>query len=98
MAQGARSRPWPRPRSAQARGLLPERHNASVLATHDVFISYSHKDKSTVVDLATRLVRRGIRVWIDEWEIQPGDSIPNRLEHGLDCCAALLFCMSTHSL
>src|SRR5689334_20379847 len=43
---------------------------------HDVFLSYSNKDKTVVHALAERLRDDGLRVWLDEWEIRPGDSIP----------------------
>jgi TIR domain len=42
----------------------------------DVFLSHSSKDKAVVRELAARLRSDGLRVWFDEWEIQPGDNIP----------------------
>jgi hypothetical protein len=42
---------------------------------YDVFISHSSKDKPVVRELANRLKQDGLRVWLDEWEIQPGDMI-----------------------
>ena len=38
----------------------------------DVFISYSHRDEAVVVDLAQRLKGRGVRPWLDIWEMYPG--------------------------
>ena len=35
-------------------------------------------------ELATRLKADGLRVWFDEWELRPGDSIPAKIEEGLD--------------
>jgi small GTP-binding protein len=64
--------------------------------THDVFISHSTKDKATVRPLAERLRRDGLRVWFDEWEIKPGDSIPSKIEEGLERSRVLLLCMSAH--
>ena len=40
---------------------------------YDVFLSHSSKDKLTVRELAERLKADGVRVWLDEWEIRPGD-------------------------
>lgn len=37
---------------------------------YDVFLSYSHKDKAVVRELASRLKQDGLRVWLDEWEIK----------------------------
>ena len=48
--------------------------------THDVFLSHSSKDKRVVRELAERLKADGLRVWLDAWEIKPGDSIPAKIE------------------
>ncbi|MEW6154928.1 MAG: toll/interleukin-1 receptor domain-containing protein [Actinomycetota bacterium] len=39
--------------------------------THDVFVSYASADRAVATDLAARLRGRGLRVWFDEWEIEP---------------------------
>ena len=51
---------------------------------HDVFLSHSSKDKEVVRAVAERLRADGLRVWFDEWEIRPGDSIPAKIEEGLE--------------
>ncbi len=38
----------------------------------DVFLSHNSRDKSTVRRLGTALKRRGLTVWLDEWELIPG--------------------------
>ena len=43
--------------------------------THDVFLSHSSKDKAVVRAVAERLRADGLRVWLDEWELKPGESI-----------------------
>jgi hypothetical protein len=63
----------------------------------DVFISYSAKDMPLVRPLAERLRQDGLRVWFDEWEIKPGDSIPVKIEAGLTQSARLLLCMSANA-
>ncbi len=50
---------------------------------YDVFISHSFKDKLAVRELAERLKVDGLRVWLAEWEIQPGDGIANKINQGL---------------
>ena len=40
----------------------------------DVFLSHSSKDKPVVRELAARLQKDGIRVWLDEKQIKPGES------------------------
>jgi WD40 repeat protein len=64
---------------------------------YDVFLSHSSKDKAIVRPLAERLRKDGIRVWFDEWEIHPGDSIPSKIEKGLEQSHVLVFCMSEHA-
>jgi len=66
--------------------------------THDVFLSYSSKDKMVVRALAEQLRGDGLRVWFDEWEIRPGESIPAKIEDGLDRSYVLVLCMSANAL
>ena len=61
---------------------------------YDVFISHSSKDKTAVRELAQRLRADGLRVWLDEWEIKPGDLISLRIEHGLEQSRVLILVMS----
>ena len=64
---------------------------------YDVFLSHSSQDKAVVRALADRLRMDGLRVWFDEWEIQPGDSIPAKIEEGLEHSRVLLLCMSANA-
>ncbi|MEA2174921.1 MAG: hypothetical protein QOD00_2513 [Blastocatellia bacterium] len=50
---------------------------------YDVFISHSSGDKPAVLELAGRLKADGLRVWLDEWQIQPGDMIGLKINLGL---------------
>ena len=61
---------------------------------YDVFLSYSSHDKQVVHALAKRLEQEGLRVWLDEWAIQPGDPISIKIQHGLEKSRTLLMCMS----
>jgi len=63
----------------------------------DVFLSHSSKDKAVVRALAERLRNDGLRVWFDEWEIKPDDSIPSKLEDGLERSRVLVLCMSANA-
>ena len=62
----------------------------------DVFLSHSSKDKPVVRDLAERLKRDGLKVWLDEWEIRPGDPILAKVSDGLERSRILLLFMSRH--
>ena len=59
----------------------------------DLFLSHSAKDKTVVRALAKRLRADGLKVWFDEWEIKPGDSIPAKIEEGLEHARVLVLCM-----
>jgi WD40 repeat protein len=63
----------------------------------DIFLSHSSKDKAVVRPLAERLRQDGLRVWFDEWVLKPGDSIPSRIEEGLEHSRVLVLCMSAHA-
>jgi len=65
---------------------------------YDVFLSYSSHDKTVVVALAERLRDAGLRVWLDDWIIQPGDSIPVEIEKGLRCSKRILFFISQRAV
>jgi TIR domain-containing protein/Golgi phosphoprotein 3 GPP34 len=65
--------------------------------THDVFLSHSAKDKAVVRAVAERLRADGLRVWLDDWEIRPGDNIPAKIEEGLEHSRVLVLCMSAHA-
>lgn len=64
---------------------------------HDVFLSHSSKDKETGREVAKRLRADGLRVWFDEWVLAPGDSIPAKIEHGLERSRVLVLCMSANA-
>src|SRR5215831_11184757 len=63
----------------------------------DVFLSYSAKDKAVVRALAERLRQDGLRVWFDDWALKPGDSIPAKIEEGLEHSRVLVLCMSANA-
>ena len=64
---------------------------------YDVFLSHSAKDKAVVRPLAERLRADGVKVWFDEWVLKPGDSIPAKIEEGLEHSRVLVLCMSANA-
>ena len=64
---------------------------------YNVFLSHSAKDKTVMRPLAERLRADGVKVWFDEWVLQPGDSIPAKIEDGLERSRVLLLCMSANA-
>jgi hypothetical protein len=64
---------------------------------YDIFLSQSSKDKAVVHELAARLKADGIRIWLDLEQIKPGDSIPAKIEEGLERSRVLVLCMSANA-
>jgi len=60
----------------------------------DVFLSHSSHDKQRVRLLAEHLRDAGLRVWLDEWVIEPGDDIYGAIEDGLEYSRILILCIS----
>jgi hypothetical protein len=63
-----------------------------------IFVSYSHADKEFVAELATALVRSNANVWVDEWELNVGDSIIDRIQTAIERAGALLVVLSKASV
>ena len=63
-----------------------------------VFLSHSSKDKKFIRRLAADLESRGIGVWLDEQQIQVGDSINDRISQGLADSDYLLIALSEYSV
>ncbi len=65
---------------------------------YSVFISYSHADKSFADQLHDQLQGRGIRCWIDDHQILPGDNIYREVDKGIRVYDKVLLCASKNSL
>ena len=65
---------------------------------YSCFISYSHEDKQFARRLHDTLQGRGIRCWLDEKQMLPGDDIYRVVEHGIRVWDKVLLCCSKHSL
>ena len=63
-----------------------------------VFISYSHADKEVAETLALNLVQAKQKVWIDSWELNPGDSLIAKIEGALGGADAILVLLSENSV
>lgn len=66
--------------------------------TYDVFLSHNIADKPQVRKLAERLKKAGLRVWLDEWLIKPGDDIYLAIERGLEEARIQVLCLSPAAL
>ncbi len=55
------------------------------------------KDKPIVRELAERLRKDGLKVWLDEWVLKPGDHVQAKIEEGLEQSRVLVLCMSANA-
>lgn len=62
------------------------------------FISYSHSEKAFARKLHDTLQEHGIRVWLDEHQMLPGDDIYEGIDHGIRHWDKVLLCASKDSL
>lgn len=62
------------------------------------FISYSSLDRPFAVRLHDALQSKGIRCWLDEKQLLPGDDISRELERGIHLWDKFLLCASKNSL
>lgn len=65
-----------------------------------VFLSHASEDKDRfVLDFARQLRENGVDVWLDQWEMKPGDSLVDKIfEEGLKEAHAVIIVLSTVSI
>jgi len=68
------------------------------ISFYSCFISYSHQDKEFALLLHDELQSRGIRCWLDEHQLLPGDDIYMQIDQGIRLWDKVLLCCSRHSL
>lgn len=71
---------------------------ANALDFYSCFISYSHADKSFARRLHDALQGRGIRCWLDDHQLLPGDKIYTEVDRGIRLWDKVLLCCSKESL
>jgi len=77
---------------------LPSILSEGAIQFYSCFISYSHEDKSFASRLHETLQGRGIRCWLDERQLLPGDDIYHRVDEGIRLWDKVLLCCSENSL
>ena len=65
---------------------------------YSCFISYNHTDTVFAHSLHDQLQERGIRCWLDEKHILPGDDIYEQMDRGIRLWDKVLLCCSEASL
>lgn len=63
-----------------------------------VFISYSSQDKAIATRIARDLDKHGVRVWLDTYELLPGDSLVEKITQGVQTSDYLLVILSRSSV
>jgi len=63
-----------------------------------VYLAHASEDKAMVKPLAEGLMRRGINVWYDNWEIGYGDSLRRKMEEGLGDCTHFVVLLTETSI
>lgn len=64
----------------------------------DVFLSHHSRDKPWVIALKASLVERGVKVWLDQDEIRPGDRFVDALEQAVQVSRSVALILSHESL
>jgi TIR domain len=65
---------------------------------HEIFISYSRRDISTVRALTTALSQKGVSVWVDRSDIQEGDAYDTQIEEAIAQTRLVIVLWSEHSI
>ena len=65
---------------------------------YSCFVSYSHADKSFARRIHDALQGKGIRCWLDEHQMLPGDDIYEQVDRGIRLWDKVLLCCSEASL
>jgi hypothetical protein len=86
----------PEPFIAFSRELVGKR--ASSMGFYSCFISYSHADRLFARRLHDTLQSRGVRCWLDEKQLLPGDDIYEQVDRGIRLWDKVLLCCSENSL
>ena len=69
-----------------------------VFEFYSCFISYTDKDKKFATRLHAQLQDYGIRCWLDEHQLLPGDGISSAVDRGIRRWDRVLLCCSEDSL
>lgn len=64
---------------------------------HDVFISYSRKDKQTATIILSKLEQQGIRCWIDYRDALPGAEYAASIVHAIKSAKCFVLLLSSNS-
>jgi hypothetical protein len=66
--------------------------------TPQAFMSYKSCDKDFVVRLARDLRSHGIKAWLDDWSMPPGESLTDAMERGIEESDVMLLVLTPASV
>lgn len=72
--------------------------NISDMKNPRIFLSHSSKDKQYIDLIFHELQKSEIDAWYDKYQIEPGDSITDRINEGLDASDIGIICLSSNFL
>ena len=58
------------------------------------FLCYARQDADFVLPVARDLQRRGVTLWVDQFDIEPGDDWDRAIDTSLHACARVLIVLS----
>jgi transcriptional regulator with XRE-family HTH domain len=64
----------------------------------DIFISYAHEDRSTVLEIYKTLNDKGFSLWIDHNDLLPGQDWKVEIEKAIQESEIFIACLSSHSV
>lgn len=62
------------------------------------FLCHGSEDKSVARRIAKKLQANGIETFFDEWEIRSGDSLRQKIDHGLSACTHFIVLVTETSI
>jgi hypothetical protein len=69
-----------------------------VIHVSEIFVSHSSIDKHFVRKVAVDMLQEGLPIWLDEWELDIGDSLIERIYAGIDAGSYFILVMSKASI
>ena len=75
-----------------------EEQNRQLTTSNHVFICYAREDESFVLQLAENLKGRGVPVWLDQWDIQPGSDWDRSIDDAIYACAKFIIVLSPQAV
>jgi TIR domain len=68
------------------------------VTTPKLYFAHAFENRDIAKPLADRMMRDGIDVWFDEWEIRTGDSLRRKMENGLSGCTHFLVLLTPEAI